>query len=226
MQPAANRYHPFPPVTTRRPYLLQGLPAKDPNTPPPTEIGSTSDDTHFAAHLSTTPFANPSYTRFPQKPHRRPPSFSSGRTTASAPLPSTALPLSLLYPSRPLGGLHLRSGRGSRSSSLNLFLGVFWINHSFYNMSASLPGSRELPASQYDLSTYWGRARHSMGLTDPRYEFSLSQPTPPRRDGTNRLSYRPNANMSRSTAPCSSAAPVSSKPSPSSATTSKERSRR
>ncbi|CAI0650292.1 unnamed protein product, partial [Colletotrichum noveboracense] len=34
-------------------------------------------------------------------------------------------------------------------------------------MSASLPGSRELPASQYDLSTYWGRARHSMGLTDP-----------------------------------------------------------
>ncbi|KAF9872680.1 tricarboxylate carrier [Colletotrichum karsti] len=34
-------------------------------------------------------------------------------------------------------------------------------------MSASLPGSRELPASQYDLSTYWGRVRHNMGLTDP-----------------------------------------------------------
>ncbi|KAK1962898.1 tricarboxylate carrier [Colletotrichum sublineola] len=34
-------------------------------------------------------------------------------------------------------------------------------------MSASLPGSRELPASQYDLGTYWGRVRHNMGLTDP-----------------------------------------------------------
>ncbi|GJC85977.1 tricarboxylate carrier [Colletotrichum tofieldiae] len=34
-------------------------------------------------------------------------------------------------------------------------------------MSASLPGSRELPASQHDLSTYWGRVRHNMGLTDP-----------------------------------------------------------
>ncbi|GKT47867.1 putative monoglyceride lipase [Colletotrichum spaethianum] len=34
-------------------------------------------------------------------------------------------------------------------------------------MSASLPGSRELPASQHDLNTYWGRVRHNMGLTDP-----------------------------------------------------------
>ncbi|KAF4783322.1 tricarboxylate carrier [Colletotrichum scovillei] len=34
-------------------------------------------------------------------------------------------------------------------------------------MSASLPGSRELPASQYDLSTYMGRVRHNLGLTDP-----------------------------------------------------------
>ncbi|KAF6838773.1 tricarboxylate carrier [Colletotrichum plurivorum] len=34
-------------------------------------------------------------------------------------------------------------------------------------MSSSLPGSRELPASQYDLGTYWGRVRHNMGLTDP-----------------------------------------------------------
>ncbi|KAJ0164332.1 putative mitochondrial transport protein fsf1 [Colletotrichum tanaceti] len=34
-------------------------------------------------------------------------------------------------------------------------------------MSASLPGGRELPASQHDLSTYWGRVRHIMGLTDP-----------------------------------------------------------
>jgi len=35
-------------------------------------------------------------------------------------------------------------------------------------MSASLPGTRELPASQYDLSTYWGRVRHSADISDPR----------------------------------------------------------
>ncbi|KAI9818627.1 MAG: hypothetical protein M1832_004401 [Thelocarpon impressellum] len=35
-------------------------------------------------------------------------------------------------------------------------------------MSASLPGGRELPASRYDLSTYWGRVRHSADISDPR----------------------------------------------------------
>ena len=35
-------------------------------------------------------------------------------------------------------------------------------------MSASLPGHRELPASQYDLTTYSGRVRHAATLTDPR----------------------------------------------------------
>ncbi|PQE13199.1 hypothetical protein CJF30_00003084 [Rutstroemia sp. NJR-2017a BBW] len=35
-------------------------------------------------------------------------------------------------------------------------------------MSASLPGNRELPASQYDLNTYWGRVRHSANISDPR----------------------------------------------------------
>ncbi|KAF2757174.1 Tricarboxylate/iron carrier [Pseudovirgaria hyperparasitica] len=39
-------------------------------------------------------------------------------------------------------------------------------------MSASLPGSRELPASQYDLSTYWGRVRHSADISDPRTLFT------------------------------------------------------
>lgn len=34
-------------------------------------------------------------------------------------------------------------------------------------MSASLPGTRELPASQYDLETYMGRVRHAIGITDP-----------------------------------------------------------
>ncbi|KXX76879.1 putative mitochondrial transport protein fsf1 [Madurella mycetomatis] len=35
-------------------------------------------------------------------------------------------------------------------------------------MSASLPGSRALPDSQYDLGTYWGRVMHTAGITDPR----------------------------------------------------------
>lgn len=35
-------------------------------------------------------------------------------------------------------------------------------------MSASLPGSRELPASQYDLSTYWGRVKQAAEISDPR----------------------------------------------------------
>ncbi|KAL2136589.1 hypothetical protein VTI74DRAFT_2894 [Chaetomium olivicolor] len=38
-------------------------------------------------------------------------------------------------------------------------------------MSASLPGHRALPDSQYDLSTYWGRVRHTAGITDPRTLF-------------------------------------------------------
>lgn len=35
-------------------------------------------------------------------------------------------------------------------------------------MSSSLPGNREMPQSQYDLDTYWGRVRHNLGVTDPR----------------------------------------------------------
>lgn len=35
-------------------------------------------------------------------------------------------------------------------------------------MSASLPGNREVPASQYDLGSYWGRVKHSADLADPR----------------------------------------------------------
>ncbi|PUU77826.1 Tricarboxylate/iron carrier [Tuber borchii] len=35
-------------------------------------------------------------------------------------------------------------------------------------MSSSIVGTRELPSSQYDLSTYWGRVRHSMDIVDPR----------------------------------------------------------
>ncbi|KAL2112677.1 hypothetical protein VUR80DRAFT_6833 [Thermomyces stellatus] len=39
-------------------------------------------------------------------------------------------------------------------------------------MSASLPGTRALPESQYDLTTYWGRVKHAAGLTDPRTLFA------------------------------------------------------
>lgn len=35
-------------------------------------------------------------------------------------------------------------------------------------MSASIPGGRDLPTSQYDLSTYWGRVRHAADISDPR----------------------------------------------------------
>ncbi|KAI9884836.1 MAG: dual specificity protein kinase kns1 [Watsoniomyces obsoletus] len=35
-------------------------------------------------------------------------------------------------------------------------------------MSASLPGSRELPQSRYDLRTYWGRVQHAAEISDPR----------------------------------------------------------
>ncbi|RYO87932.1 hypothetical protein DL766_005349 [Monosporascus sp. MC13-8B] len=39
-------------------------------------------------------------------------------------------------------------------------------------MSSSLPGNRELPESQYDLSTYWGRVRQTAAITDPRTLFA------------------------------------------------------
>ncbi|MCJ1306256.1 putative alpha-isopropylmalate carrier, partial [Hypocenomyce scalaris] len=38
-------------------------------------------------------------------------------------------------------------------------------------MSASLPGNRDLPASQYNLNTYWGRVKQSAEIADPRTLF-------------------------------------------------------
>lgn len=35
-------------------------------------------------------------------------------------------------------------------------------------MSAALPGNRDLPTSQYDLNTYWGRVKQSAEISDPR----------------------------------------------------------
>lgn len=36
-------------------------------------------------------------------------------------------------------------------------------------MASSIPGFRPLPASKYDLDTYWGRVKHCAELSDPRY---------------------------------------------------------
>ncbi|TGZ84586.1 Tricarboxylate/iron carrier [Ascodesmis nigricans] len=41
-------------------------------------------------------------------------------------------------------------------------------------MSSSIPGPRDLPASRHDLSTYWGRVKHSADLCDPRTLFASS----------------------------------------------------
>ncbi|GFF31513.1 probable mitochondrial transport protein fsf1 [Aspergillus udagawae] len=41
-------------------------------------------------------------------------------------------------------------------------------------MSTALPGNRDLPASQYDLNTYWGRVRHAADISDPRMLFVSS----------------------------------------------------
>ncbi|KAI1006813.1 Sideroflexin [Podosphaera aphanis] len=38
-------------------------------------------------------------------------------------------------------------------------------------MSASIAGYRELPESRYDLTTYWGRVKHSAAISDPRTLF-------------------------------------------------------
>lgn len=45
-------------------------------------------------------------------------------------------------------------------------------------MSASIEGHREMPASQYDLSTYWGRVRHAADLSDPRQAYAQSSKSP------------------------------------------------
>ncbi|KAI5805406.1 Tricarboxylate/iron carrier [Peziza echinospora] len=41
-------------------------------------------------------------------------------------------------------------------------------------MSSSIPGPHALPASQYNLDTYYGRVRHSLDLCDPRTLFTTS----------------------------------------------------
>ena len=34
--------------------------------------------------------------------------------------------------------------------------------------AAATPAMKELPPSQYDLTTYWGRVRHAAEISDPR----------------------------------------------------------
>ncbi|KAL8745210.1 MAG: hypothetical protein Q9190_002643 [Brigantiaea leucoxantha] len=43
-------------------------------------------------------------------------------------------------------------------------------------MSASLPGNRTLPVSQYDLNTYWGRVKQSAEIADPSANANKSTP--------------------------------------------------
>ncbi|KAK9475840.1 Tricarboxylate/iron carrier [Lipomyces japonicus] len=38
-------------------------------------------------------------------------------------------------------------------------------------MASAIPGPREIPESQYDLTTYWGRVKHSAEVSDPRMLF-------------------------------------------------------
>lgn len=35
-------------------------------------------------------------------------------------------------------------------------------------MASSVPGDRPLPASRYNLNTYWGRVQHCAEVSDPR----------------------------------------------------------
>ncbi|KAL1593985.1 Sideroflexin FSF1 [Nothophoma quercina] len=41
-------------------------------------------------------------------------------------------------------------------------------------MTSSLPGTRDLPSSQFDLTTYWGRVQHAANISDPRTLFTSS----------------------------------------------------
>ncbi|KAF2033987.1 tricarboxylate carrier [Setomelanomma holmii] len=41
-------------------------------------------------------------------------------------------------------------------------------------MTSSIPGNRDVPVSQYDLSTYWGRVQHSANISDPRTLFTTA----------------------------------------------------
>ncbi|KAJ4337292.1 Sideroflexin FSF1 [Didymella glomerata] len=41
-------------------------------------------------------------------------------------------------------------------------------------MTSSLPGTHDLPSSQYDLTTYWGRVQHAANISDPRTLFTSS----------------------------------------------------
>ena len=38
----------------------------------------------------------------------------------------------------------------------------------YVKMTSSLPGNRDLPVSQFNLGTYWGRVLHSANISDPR----------------------------------------------------------
>ena len=77
----------------------------------------------------------------------------------------TACQTVLLSPSH----LPIRSG-GSPSVFRGCWINTLPADRTFGPpaMSSSLPGPRPLPASRYDLTTYWGRVRHSADIADMR----------------------------------------------------------
>ncbi|ODV95232.1 hypothetical protein PACTADRAFT_33810 [Pachysolen tannophilus NRRL Y-2460] len=42
-------------------------------------------------------------------------------------------------------------------------------------MASSVPGPRPLPESRYDLTTYWGRVKHCVGISDPTMLLNTSK---------------------------------------------------
>lgn len=78
--------------------------------------------------------------------------------------PTATYRLTAFYYRRKRNPLPAKAAKESFPRSLRRALVV-----SLYTaMSASLPGSRDLPVSQYDLTTYWGRVRHAADISDPR----------------------------------------------------------
>lgn len=62
----------------------------------------------------------------------------------------------------------LRSSIEPVAPKLSQLPSLLRISFSTPAMTSSLPGNRDLPVSQYDLSTYWGRVRHAADISDPR----------------------------------------------------------
>jgi len=77
----------------------------------------------------------------------------------------------LLYghlPSRIASAALASADLAIKSSPYSFHRSAASINRLQGNMSASLPGHRDLPDSQYNLNTYLGRVKQSAEIADPR----------------------------------------------------------